>query len=345
SIGNQEAVLKIRLDANALVNFGLTPTQVVAEIRSNLTSSPAGSVDFNGNTEMVRVTGELNTIYDLDQMLIGTPQGESVELKKIAKVESISESSFFARLDGVNAIGIHMYKTSDANAVDFGDDVNRMIEGWEQSLPNVNFHIMFTDSEMIKESINGMVREGMLGAILASLMILLFLRNIRMTIIVLVSIPLSILMTLMLMAPLDISLNIMTLGGLTIAVGRVVDDSIVVIENIYRHLAKAQERKESVILMATKQVASAITSSTLTTVGVFGPIAFVGGVVGEVFRPFALTIVCALLSSLLVALTVIPMLAKLLVMNSNKIPKHDENHIGSLEKRYKKILTYSLNNR
>src|SRR5690606_4474881 len=204
-----------------------------------------------------------------------------------------------------------------------------MIQKWEETIPNITFNKLFSDSDMIKTSINGMLKEGALGALLASVMILLFLRNIRMTLIVLVSIPLSILVTLLLMAPLDISLNIMTLGGLTIAIGRVVDDSIVVIENIYSQLARAHERKESVIVLATKQVASAITSSTLTTVGVFGPIAFVSGVVGEVFRPFALTIVCALLASLLVALTVIPMLAKLLVMRSSKIPHHDENHVGA----------------
>ncbi len=345
SIGNQEAKLSIRLNAGALVNYGLSPTQVVAEIQSGLASSPAGSVEFNGNTEMVRVTGELNTIYGLDRMLINTPTGGSVELGQIAKVESISESSFYARLDGKPAIGFLLYKTNDANAVEFGEAVQKMIQSWEKTLPGVNFHEVFADSVMIKQSVDGMVKEGVLGALLASLMILVFLRNVRMTIIVLVSIPLSILLTLLLMAPLGISLNVMTLGGLAIAVGRVVDDSIVVIENIYSQLAKAQERGESVIVKATKQVASAITSSTLTTVGVFGPIAFVSGVVGEVFRPFALTLACALLASLLVALTVIPMLAKLLVMKSRKIPNHDENHVGKFALRYKKILAATLNNK
>jgi multidrug efflux pump subunit AcrB len=197
----------------------------------------------------------------------------------------------------------------------------------------------------IKESIRGMVQEGGLGAVLASLMILLFLRNFRMTFIVLVSIPLSILITLLFMSPLGISLNIMTLGGIAIAIGRVVDDSIVVIENIYSELQKTHDRNESVIKHATKQVSAAITSSTITTVGVFGPIAFVSGVVGEVFRPFALTLICALMSSLLVALTVIPMLAKLMVMRSSKIPHHDENHIGAFAARYKKALLWSLQNR
>ncbi|TVX99748.1 efflux RND transporter permease subunit [Cohnella terricola] len=345
AIGNQEAKLNIRLDARALGNYGLSVSQVVSEIQSNLTSSPAGSVKFNGSTEMVRVTGEMNTIYNLDRMLIGTPRGESIELSQIAKVESISESSFYARLDGRPAIGLHLYKTKDANAVEFGDAVQKQIANWETTLPGVSFHEIFTDSKEIKKSINGMVKEGALGALLASLMILVFLRNIRMTFIVLISIPLSILLTLLLMAPLGVTLNIMTLGGLAIAVGRVVDDSIVVIENVYSRLAKAQERGESVILLATKQVSAAITSSTLTTVGVFAPIGFVGGVVGEVFRPFALTLACALMASLLVALTVIPMLAKLLVIKSTKIPHHDENHVGKFAMQYKKILAASLNHK
>ncbi|MBW5448487.1 MMPL family transporter [Cohnella sp. CFH 77786] len=345
SIGNQESTLKIRLDAGALVNEGLSPSQVVSEIQAALTSSPAGSVEFGGNDEMVRVTGEMNALYDLDRMLIGTPRGESVELRQIAKVESISESAFYARLDGRPAIAIHLYKTKETNAVEFGDKVKQMLDQWDRTLPGVSFHDVFTDSKAIKQSVNGMVKEGVMGAALASLMILLFLRNVRMTLIVLVSIPLSILLTLMLMAPLGITLNIMTLGGLAIAVGRVVDDSIVVIENVYSQLARAQERKESVIVLATKQVSSAITSSTLTTVGVFGPIAFVSGTIGEVFRPFALTLVCALMASLVVALTVIPMLAKLLVMRSRKIPHHDENHIGPVAARYKKILTATLNHR
>ena len=125
SIGNQEAKLSIRLNAAALVNFGLTPTQVVQEIRSALTSSPAGTVELNGNSEMVRVTGELDTIYELDRMLIIRRLALSWNSRQIAKVDSISEATFYARLDGKPAIGFQLYKTSDANAVQFGDAVRK----------------------------------------------------------------------------------------------------------------------------------------------------------------------------------------------------------------------------
>ncbi|MGX4586736.1 efflux RND transporter permease subunit [Paenibacillus chitinolyticus] len=345
SVGNQEATLSIKLNENTINSYGLTPTDVSNSIRAALSASPAGTVEFNGTTQMVRVTGQIDTIYSLDNLTLTTPKGSVLQLKDLGKIEAISESQFITRLDGKPAIGVQLYKTKSANAVNFADEADALMAKWEQTLPGVKFKSVYNSAVEIKKSIHGMVQEGGMGALLASVMILLFLRNIRMTLIVLVSIPLSILITLLMMVPLNISLNIMTLGGMAIAVGRVVDDSIVVIENIYSQLQKAQERGESVIKLATAQVAAAITSSTITTVGVFGPIAFVSGVIGEVFRPFALTLVVALLSSLLVALTVIPMLAKLLVLKSKKLGNHDENHVGKFALVYKRALEWSLNNR
>jgi multidrug efflux pump subunit AcrB len=344
SIGNQEAVMTMKMDANALNNYGLSPDQVATSIKTALQTSPAGTVDFNGNSQMVRVKSDLNSVYNLDNMKIMTTAGDTLLLKQLVKVEAINEATFLSRLNDKPAIGVNLYKTKGANAVEFGAEADKLMAGWKTQYPNITFHTIYNSAVDIKHSINGMVQEGALGAILASLMILLFLRNVRMTIIVLVSIPLSIVVTLLFMGPLGISLNIMTLGGMAIAIGRVVDDSIVVIENIYSELEKAQERNESVIRLATAQVASAITSSTITTVGVFGPIAFVSGVLGEVFRPFAITLGVALLSSLIVALTIIPMLAKLMVMRSKIKTHNEEASLGKFSTIYKKTLIWSLNN-
>ncbi|MDO3678083.1 efflux RND transporter permease subunit [Paenibacillus ehimensis] len=344
-VGNKEAVLTLRMNGNAISSYGLTPAQVSQSIQAAILTSPAGLVDFSGNTQMVRVKSDLNTIYSLENMKITAPGGQTLLLKDIAKVEAISESRFISRLDGKPAIGVTIYKTKNSNDVQLAKEADALMAKWKQEFPNITFKTLFATSSMIQDSINGMVKEGALGALLASIMILLFLRNVRMTIIVLVSIPLSLLITLLIMAPLDISLNIMTLGGITIAIGRVVDDSIVVIENIYSELVKVHERGESVIKRATAQVASAITSSTLTTVGVFAPIAFVGGELGDLFRPFAITLSAALMSSLLVAVTVIPMLAKLLVLRSKNIKVHDETQVGKVSGAYLKVLKWSLNNR
>jgi multidrug efflux pump subunit AcrB len=345
-IGARSTSLDIELDAAALDVYGLSPALVSNAINSAATKSPIGSVEISGNNKMTRVTGNLSSLYELEQVEITTPKGDIVTLDQVSKVKAITESDFNGRLDGKPAIGMILYKAGSANAVDFSGSIEKLIHEWETTLPNITFKNTYDSADQIKESITGLVREGVVGAILASLMILIFLRNIRMTLIVLVSIPLSILITLLLMSTLDLTLNTMTLGGIFIAVGRVVDDSIVVIENIYASLEKAQERKESVIALATKQVSMAITSSTLATVGVFAPLALVTGVVGGFFRPFALTIACALLSSLIVALTVIPMLAKLLVLRSKPGKgHHDESKPTKLTTFYEKALTWSLKNR
>lgn len=344
SVGQQEATLKLKLDINALSNYGMTPSQVQQSIQAALLTSPAGTADFNGNEQMVRIQSDLNTIYNLENMKLTTASGQTVLLKQISKIEAISDSEYIDRLNGNPAIGITLYKSKDANTVEFSNDVKKLIAGWEKEFPNIHFTTVYNSANDVEKSIHGMLKEGISGAILASVMILLFLRNVRMTLIVLVSIPLSILTTLSIMAPLGITLNIMTLGGLTIAVGRVVDDSIVVIENIFSELQKAHERNESVIKMATAKVASAITSSTITTAGVFLPIAFVGGILGDIFRPFAITLVVALMTSLIVALTVIPMLAKLMVLNNNNIKHHDEEKLGKFSSKYKRFLEWSLDN-
>ncbi len=340
AIGVREAALNIRLRSDALSKYELTPALVANMIRASMANSPVGSVNLQQNTQMVRVRGDLDTVTKLESLNLPTAKGV-ITLKDIGSVQSIYESKFVTRYDGKPAIGVHLYKTKDANEVEFSAGVDSLIEKWKTSNSDVTIQTVFNGAKEIKASIEGMLKEGIMGAVLASLMILLFLRNLRMTLIVLVSIPLSILASLLLMSAMDISLNIMTLGGMAISVGRVVDDSIVVIENIYSHLQRAQQRNESVIKLATKQVASAITSSTLTTVGVFGPIAFVSGIVGQVFVPFALTLVCALLASLVVALTVIPVLAKIMVLRNAPSKPHVERP-SAMVRTYKRSLLWSL---
>ncbi|PYI53361.1 efflux RND transporter permease subunit [Paenibacillus flagellatus] len=345
-IGARGTSLDIKLDASALELYGLGPSQVGDAVRAAATRSPIGSVKVNGNEKMARVTGAMNSLYELEQIEIPTPKGDVVTLSRLGEVKAITESDFIGRLDGKPAIGVILYKTGSANAVEFSKELERKLHEWESTLPNIVFQSTYDSADDIKHSIEGLVREGVMGALLASVMILLFLRNVRMTLIVLVSLPLSILITLLLMLQLGLTLNTMTLGGIFMAIGRVVDDSIVVIENIYASLEKAHRRNESVIALATNQVASAITSSTLATAGVFVPLGFVTGFVGEFIKPFALTISIALLASLLVALTVIPMLAKVMVLRSaSGKAHHSDDKPGTLSGFYEKALRWSLNNR
>jgi multidrug efflux pump subunit AcrB len=346
SIGVSHASLDILLNADAMSLFGLSSMEVTGAIQAALTDGAVGSVEFDGKTQMARVSGDLNSIYGLQNLELVTSSGQTVLLKDFAEVEAVNEAKFIARFNNQPALGIRLYKTSSANAVDFSNEINTVLGDWEARQPAITFQKIFDMADEVKKSISGILKEGFIGIVLAALMILLFLRNVRMTAIVLISIPLSILITLVMMSMLDITLNVMTLGGMFIAIGRIVDDSIVVIENIFSRLEKAQERGESVILMATRQVAMAITSSTLVTAGVFVPMVFVGGIVGELFRPFALTVSCALLASLLVALTVIPMTTKLLVLRSGKQMKHqEEGKDGKVTQFYERVLLWSLSHK
>ncbi len=342
AIGARKSSLDIQLDAGALAAYQLSPSDVNASIQAAVANGSVGVVKFNGNTQMTRVTGKLHSLYELKNLEIVTAAGTTVQLKDISKIEAVNESNFIARLDDKPAIGIHLYKTADTNAVEFSDAVQALIREWERTNPEVTFKTLYDSASEVKGSIKGLVKEGVLGIVLAALMILFFLRNLRMTLIVVVSIPLSILLTLVVMKYMNITLNIMSLGGMFIAVGRVVDDSIVVIESIYANLQKAQKRNESVIILAVKQVAMAISSSTLVTVGVFLPIGLVTGFIGALFRPFAITVSIALLASLLVSLTVIPMLAKLMVLNNDKATDAKEHGGGKMERWYEKTLVWSL---
>ncbi len=225
----------------------------------------------------------------------------------------------YARTDGQPSLTLTVTKTSDANTVTVANEVEEVLAEIAAEHPDAITVATVSDlSVFIVESQEGLVREGGLGAIFAIITIFLFLFSLRSTLVAAISIPLSVLSALVLMQVADISLNVMTLGGLAVAVGRVVDDAIVVLENIYRHRAMGEDRLTASI-EGPKEVARAITSSTLTTILVFLPIGFVGGLVSQLFLPFALTVTFALLASLIVALTVVPVLAYLFI---NKVPSN-----------------------
>jgi hydrophobic/amphiphilic exporter-1 (mainly G- bacteria), HAE1 family len=220
-----------------------------------------------------------------------------------APVTSIS------RTNGLDSLGIQVTKTQDGNTVAISNGVEAKIEELTEKLGgNVEISTVFDQGPFVEKQLENLTIEGTLGLTFAILIILVFLGSIRSTLVTAISIPTSLLVTFAGLLVSDYSLNLFTLSALTIAVGRVVDDSIVVIENINRHLSYGEEKK-SAIIQAVKEVAGAITSATITTVAVFLPVALVGGVVGELFRPFSLSFTIALLASLIVSLTIVPVLA------------------------------------
>jgi len=325
----------IRLDAAKMAQKGITYEQVMGILKANNLSIPLGVVTLNQNNLPVFVQGDLRTIEQLKDWDL-TPTG-NVKLTDIAQVEQGKELGVISATNGTPSVMLNIVKSSTANTVEVAEKVIQVYEKAEQA-GQVKSLIMYNRATDVKESVNTLAREGALGALFASILILFFLRNFRATLIAIVSIPLSMLIAMICLKTFtDVTLNIMTLGGLAVATGRVVDDSIVVIENIVRRMRGEKISKE-LVLSGTAEVGRAITSSTLTTVAVFAPLGLLQGMIGGYFRPFALTVGFALISSLLVALTVVPLMAWALMKNAKlKEPKE-----SAMSRGYKRVLRWSL---
>ena len=317
--GGTETQAFIQLDAAKLTATGVSMSQVQGLIQANNLTYPGGQLPVGTGLVPVSATGRFTSVADLENLIVGggvTPAGQPypVFLKDVATI-SLAEvhTTGWSETNGTPGLTISVGKSADANTVTTAQESIAAIEEFAAAHDAQVKHSIVTDSSVfILESIDALLKEGGLGAAFAVVVIFIFLLNLRSTIVAAVSIPLSVLAAIILMSVTGISINIMTLGGLAVAVGRVVDDSIVVLENIYRHRSQGEPIGEAV-LNGTREVASAITSSTITTIAVFLPLGVVGGLISQFFLPFALTVTYALLASLVVALTVIPVLAYFLV--------------------------------
>ncbi|MEO2256512.1 efflux RND transporter permease subunit [Paenibacillus amylolyticus] len=285
---------------------------------------------------------------------VGSPSGAAnapgiptVKLSEIAKIEVIGQAESISRTDGKESIGISVVKSNDANTVDVVNAVKDKAEELQKQFKNADLTVLLDQGKPIQDSVNTMLGKAVFGALFAILIILLFLRNIRSTIISIISIPLSLLMALTALNIMDITLNMMTLGAMTVAIGRVVDDSIVVIENIYRRLTLKGEKLKGreLVREATREMFVPILSSTIVTIAVFLPLALVSGMVGELFLPFALTMVFALLASLIVAITIVPMLAHSLFRKGLKNKQNHEEKPGKMAEGYKRLLNWTLSHK
>jgi len=274
------------------------------------------------------------------------PTSTPVKLSDVATVnQDLAPSTTLTRTNGKDSLGVSITKSSSGNTVAISQNIQKQLSALENKLGSgAKITVVSDQAPSITTAVNSLVNEALIGAVFAILVILVFLFSIRSTLVTAISIPLSIVIALIGLWVGNYTLNLFTLGGLTIAIGRVVDDSIVVLENIYRHMNNGEE-KSVAIPAAVKEVAGAVTASTLTTVAVFLPIAFVGGIVGELFSPFAVTVTVALLASLFVALTIIPVLAYWFL----KAPKNTaakvalqngHERVGPLERAYIPMLRW-----
>ncbi|HEY3463764.1 MAG TPA: efflux RND transporter permease subunit [Amycolatopsis sp.] len=310
--GVRQPRVTITLDYAKLAAAGVDPTSIATTLQTAGAAVPAGTLTEGGKTLSVQVGGgqtTVDTIRDLYLTPSAAARGRGpVKLGDVADVQSgFAPPTSITRTNGKPSLGLSITMVDNGNAVAISDAVRDKLPDLAKKTGS-EMNVVFDQGTPVKDAIHGLTIEGLLGLAFAVVVILLFLLSVRSTLVTAVSIPLSVVVALIALWTGDLSLNLLTLGALTIAIGRVVDDSIVVLENIKRHLAYG-EAKQRAVLDGVREVAGAVTSSTLTTVAVFLPIAFVGGFVGELFSPFAVTVTVALLASLLVSLTVVPVLA------------------------------------
>ena len=308
--GVQDLQVSVTPDDRKLAAAGLDTMRLAEAIRAGGGTVPAGSFSEAGKSRTVQVGGGYTSLQQIQDLRIKPAKGKAVRLADVAKVEQQESSRVsITRTDGRPSLAVLATMDKDGSAVAISDAVKEKLPDLRKDLgAGAELTVVSDQGPAVAKSISGLTTEGALGLLMAVLVILVFLASIRSTLVTAVSIPLSVVLALIVLWTRDLSLNMLTLGALTIAIGRVVDDSIVVLENIKRHLGYGEER-ESAILTAVREVAGAVTSSTLTTVAVFLPIGLVGGMVGELFGSFSLTVTAALLASLLVSLTVVPVLS------------------------------------
>ncbi|TDT61735.1 efflux RND transporter permease subunit [Frigoribacterium sp. PhB116] len=314
-------------DSTALAAAGLTTQAFQDALDANGTLIPGGTLTENGQTLSIQAGQRLTSTDEVAALpLLGGTS--AVTIDDVADVAlSGAPVTSISRVDGQDALTIAVTKTLDANTVDVSTTVQDALPSLASDLgSDVDLSIVFDQAPFIQQSIDALAEEGLLGLVFAVIVILVFLLSVRSTIVTAISIPTSVLITFIGLQAAGYTLNILTLGALTIAIGRVVDDSIVVIENIKRHLAGGDGRVAS-ITTAVREVAGAVTASTVTTVVVFLPLAFVGNITGELFRPFALTVTIALLASLFVSLTIVPVLAYWF-LRAPKVHKHAPGAAG-----------------
>lgn len=357
--GEQAYQVELSFDEEKLTNLGLSSQIVLQAIQGQNVRNQLGLYTLDNTKKSIVINDKAASIEDLENLDIVLSQPatvfgamtsavdtgvqpvvQTVKLKDIATLKKVEDKDSISRVNGKSAISIQVTANQTANTVEVANAVKDEIKELEKSNKDMIIDITSDQGKPIEDSINTMLEKAIFGAIFAVLVILVFLRNFRSTIISIVSIPLSLLTSIAIIKSLDLSLNMMTLGALTVAIGRVIDDSIVVVENIYRRMHDKEEplHGRKLIQSATIEMFKPILSSTLVTIAVYAPIIFIDGLVTELFGPFALTMAIALLMSLVVAITVVPVMAH--TMFRKEILASEEDKKGKKEKHSRLALKY-----
>ena len=349
--GGLRRQIHVNLDLKKLRALELSVAQVVQTIRSENLNKPVGPVREGRYEVLLRTDGEFTSLNDILDVGVATRRGVPVYLRDIATVEDSHEDiRYFVAVNGNPAVQMMVYKQSGANTVNVSDEVWKEIGRIHRDYPNVQVIATRDQADFIRSSISNLRNAALMGSGLAVIVLLFFLRSMSSTLIIGTAIPVSVIATFALMYFNGFTLNIISFGGLALGVGMLVDNAIVVLENIFRHCERGKSLKEA-SLVGSNEVATAITASTLTTIAVFVPVLFMGGVSAQSFQQLAYVVSFSLLCSLVAALTVVPVLCSryLRVNQPGGGASSLKSLIGraheAMDDRYAHILTWAVDHR
>ena len=328
--GGQDRAIMVDVDSSKLQALGLSIADVSRRIGEENISLPAG-IAREGNTEFtIRSRGNFKTLDDLRKVPLASVNGRLISLDQVATVrDSSQEVRSYTRMQGVPSLNISVSKQAEANTIETAANVKAKVADIQKRYPNLKFGLAYDQSQFIENSIADLQETAIIGGVLAILIITFFLRNLRSTFVVALSIPISVISTFALLYFGGFTLNTITLSALALAVGLIVDDAIVVLENIYRHIERDKKRAAEAAVSGAQEIMSAVFASTFTVMIVFLPLLLIKGQAGQVFTQFALVVVFSLAVSLLDAVTVVPMLASRMVKEQEVIEEaHPEMRFG-----------------
>ena len=330
--GGLDREIQVEVDPELLASYGLEMEQVATALDQANFSAPGGSILRGRYRYPLRTLGEFQTVEEIRDVAVARQTGVDdageagfrlVRLRDVARVvDGFADRESIARYNGSESIGLLVFKEAGANTVSVASEIGDVLELLAEEFTEIRVEVAYSQAGFIADSISNVVQALIFGGILAFLVLFLFLRDPRYPVAIALAIPISVVATFALMEAFDVSLNIMSLGGLALGVGMLVDNSIVVLENIFRHREEGDDRDEAPAIGA-EEVQGAITASTLRTISVFGPIIYVQGVAGELFRDLSLAVAFSLLASLLVALTLLPSVAARFVDRRDDGPVDD----------------------
>ena len=356
--GGSDDEVRIIVDQNKMDNYGITMSSIASALSAENTNLPSGELKQGTTDISLRTEGEFSSIEDIKNTYITTNNGNSIMIKDVAEVKETSkDKESLALINGKEGCMYSLSKQSDANIVEVTDNINKTISSLKEKYPDFEFTILSDTADYIKTSLDNMVSTAFQAAFVAVLVLLIMLRSVRLALVIGVSIPTSIMATFGLMYLTGMTLNMMSLGGVVIAIGMLVDNSTVVLENIFKKKDLGMSGPEAAY-EGSREVSMAIFASTLTTVAVFLPLAFMPGTMGDIMKEISYTVCYALGASLVVALTFVPMAAAVLMRHEDKIRNNNvfgkiignvDNAVGSMLDKmdygYSKLIRMCLNHR